>query len=101
MESSLSRDCAEALAGKTNFLLVSLRMYLFSICVSAEYLGLVLLGVLDQVFVVLVVGFGVHVSDLVFAVLGIFAVVEHEPQAADELLASAVGNHLLISRSRR
>ena len=73
---------------------VSLRMYRFSILVTREYLGLVLLGVQDEVFVVVVVDLGVHVFDQVVAVFEVFAVVEQLADAVDELLPAAVEFHL-------
>jgi len=62
--------------------------------VTREYLGLVLLGVQDEVFVVVVVDVGVHVFDQVVAVFEVFAVVEQLADAVDELLPAAVEFHL-------
>jgi hypothetical protein len=58
------------------------------------YFRLVLLGVLDQVFVVVMVVVRVHVFDLLVAVLDIVAVVEHVSDAVHEELPISVEFHL-------
>lgn len=69
-------------------------MYRFSIYMISCYFRLVLLGVLDQVFVVVMVLVRVHVFDLLVAVLDIVAVVEHVSDAVHEELPISVEFHL-------